>query len=65
MNNSGIILFDDPLAELSDVSLKFLLAELGQLEVQLFITSLRESNLFELIEPKVFHVKQGLIKEAI
>ena len=65
INNSGIILFDDPLAELSDESLKFLLAELGQLEVQLFVTSLRESNLFELIEPKVFHVKQGLIKEAI
>ena len=59
-----VLMLDDPLSELDDNSLDFLIGETKALDVQLIVTSIRENSLFGRLNPKTFHVEQGRILEA-
>lgn len=59
------LLLDDPAAELDVDNLGKLLAVLGELPVQLIITSLDESGLQGLPVGRMFHVKQGSFQAVL
>jgi DNA replication and repair protein RecF len=59
-----VLMLDDPLSELDDDSLEFLIGETKALDVQLILTSIRENSLFSKLNPKTFHVEQGRISEV-
>lgn len=64
LRKRGLLLFDDPMSELDDESLEFLIGESHALDVQLVLTSIREHKLFMDLNPKLFHVEHGKIIEA-
>lgn len=58
----GVLLVDDPAAELDAQSLRRLVAELETLRVQRFMTGITATALEPLGEGHVFHVEQGVIE---
>jgi DNA replication and repair protein RecF len=58
----GILLVDDPAAELDPLGLRRLLAELDGLNVQMVVTGISPMALEPLADGHVFHVEQGVIE---
>ena len=63
--NPGVLLLDDPGAELDGESLRRLLEVIEELPAQRFITALPEQVLGGLNPAKTFHVEQGTVREMI
>ncbi len=61
----GMVLVDDPAAELDDASLTRLLDELTRLGAQTVITGLRLQALQPVAGDAVFHVEQGRFKQVV
>ncbi len=59
----GILLVDDPAAELDNRSLARLITELRALPMQLLMTGISEQNLEPFEVSRVFHVEQGAIRQ--
>jgi DNA replication and repair protein RecF len=60
----GLLLVDDPVAELDDRSLGALVQELADLPVQMLVTSIRPEAMQGLRPGGTFHVEQGVIRPA-
>jgi DNA replication and repair protein RecF len=60
--NPGLLLVDDPVAELDEAALRRLIAELDALPVQMILTSIRREALATLLDAQMFHVEQGVIE---
>lgn len=58
----GLLLVDDPVAELDPESLGRLVGELAALPVQMLVTSIAQEGLHALAAGQTFHVKQGVIE---
>jgi len=63
--NPGVMLLDDPGAELDRDSLTRLLQVIQELPAQRFVTALPEQELSGLKPAKTFHVEQGAVREMI
>ncbi len=57
----GLLLVDDPVAELDEQALQRLIVELAALPVQMIVTSIRREALQGLDVNRTFHVEQGVI----
>jgi DNA replication and repair protein RecF len=62
---AGIVLVDDPAAELDRNSLQRLLGEIDRVDGQLLLTGLSESVLVPEPGAKVFHVEQGRVRPVV
>jgi DNA replication and repair protein RecF len=62
---SGLLLVDDPAAELDSRSLERLLAEIDSLDAQLLLTGLAQEALVPKPGARVFHVEQGEINRVL
>jgi DNA replication and repair protein RecF len=61
-HEAGVLLVDDPAAELDAASLRRLLGELERLRVQMVVTGIMPAALEPLADGHVFHVEQGVIE---
>ncbi len=59
---AGLLLVDDPVAELDDAALQRLIAELVSIPVQMIVTSIRAESMQALDAGRTFHVEQGIIE---
>jgi DNA replication and repair protein RecF len=59
-----LLLLDDPSAELDSTSLQRLMRQVGALGSQVIATSLKRDELPFPAAPRVFHVEQGVLREA-
>lgn len=62
--NGGLLLVDDPVAELDDRSVGVLVRELADLPVQMLVTAIRPEAMQGLESGGMFHVEQGVIRPA-
>ena len=60
--NAGLLLVDDPVAELDDSALQRLIAELAAIPVQMIVTSIRPESMQALEAGRTFHVEHGVIE---
>jgi DNA replication and repair protein RecF len=60
--NGGLLLVDDPVAELDDSALQRLIAELVRIPVQMIVTSIRAESMQALEAGRTFHVEHGVIQ---
>jgi DNA replication and repair protein RecF len=60
--NAGLLLVDDPVAELDDDALYRLIDELREIPVQTIVTSIRREAMHALDAGQTFHVEQGVIE---
>lgn len=65
LGHGGVLLVDDPAAELDSGALERLLEELEGLDVQLLITAISSASLPALQEAAVFHVEQGKVQAVV
>ena len=63
--DGGVLLVDEPAAELDKASLERLMHELGALNAQLLVTGLSERSLRPQSGFPVFHVEQGNVKPVL
>lgn len=59
---SGVLLVDDPAAELDPGGVARLVAELGRLRTQMVVTGISRAALEPLGDASVFHVEQGVVE---
>jgi DNA replication and repair protein RecF len=64
-NDGGVLLVDDPAAELDQTALTGLLAALEGLPAQLILTGLSEARLPPAHDFPVFHVEQGQVAQML
>ncbi|MEE9142675.1 MAG: DNA replication/repair protein RecF [Gammaproteobacteria bacterium] len=62
---AGVLLLDDPAAELDASRLQKLLAAVRELDTQVFITTLQASEIPDLGDARMFHVKQGEVTPMV
>lgn len=62
--SGGLLLVDDPVAELDEAALQRLIIELTAIPVQMIVTSIRRDAMTALGAGQVFHVEQGVIEVA-
>jgi DNA replication and repair protein RecF len=63
-NAGGLLLVDDPVAELDANALGRLIAELETLPVQMLVTAIERKSMQPLAAQRTFHVEQGVIEPA-
>ena len=61
----GILLVDDPAAELDAQRLGTLLDYIAELPFQVFLTALDKAGLARLDDARVFHVEQGEVRRVV
>ena len=64
-SDGGVLLVDDPAAELDQIALESLLAALDGLPAQLILTGLSEARLKPVGGASVFHIEQGKVAQML